>query len=159
MQINPFLFDKVEKKIVQLLKERRGGCRRPELPKPIEEMKHIGAWRCYFNRSRRYVSTSHFEVRCDMYGMIYLLTNTRTKKQYVGQTTQSLDARFNRHVSDALAGEPTPLATAIRLHGVQAFTRQILRTLVRVSDLDTVERNYINRYGTLHPYGYNQRLP
>ena len=94
-----------------------------------------------------------------MYGIIYLLTNTVTGMQYVGQTVQSLDARFSRHVSAAHVGESSLIANAIRTHGVQAFTRQKLRIGVRTSDLDTVERNYINHYGTLHPHGYNERLP
>lgn len=120
---------------------------------------HIGVWRLYFNRVLRYVSTSNFEKRCDMYGIIYLLTNTMTNMQYIGQTIQSLDARCSKHVSDANTGESSLIANAIRTYGAQAFTRQTLRIGVRVSDLDTVERNYINRYGTLHPNGYNERLP
>ena len=56
-----------------------------------------------------------------MYGIIYLLTNTVTSKQYVGQTIQSLDARCSQHVSDAYAGELTLIASVIRTYGEQAF--------------------------------------
>ena len=94
-----------------------------------------------------------------MYGIIYLLTNTRTNMQYIGQTVQSLNARWSKHTADAYAGETTQIANAIRLYGAQAFTRQVLRTGVRESDLNRVEWNYINHYGTLHPFGYNEMLP
>ena len=94
-----------------------------------------------------------------MYGIIYLLTNTRTNMQYVGQTVQSLNARWNKHTADAYVGATTQIANAIRLYGAQAFTRQVLRTGVRESDLNTIERDYINHYGILHPFGYNEILP
>ena len=45
-----------------------------------------------------------------MYGIIYLLINTMTNMQYVGQTPQSLDARYNQHVLDANAGESSLIA-------------------------------------------------
>lgn len=94
-----------------------------------------------------------------MYGLIYLLTNTITNMQYVGQTIQTLDARCSKHVSDAKAGEATLIANAIQRYGAQAFTRQVLEDGVPFSNLDTVERYYIMHYSTLHPYGYNERLP
>ena len=94
-----------------------------------------------------------------MYGIVYLLTNTVTRKQYIGQTIQSLNARFSKHVSDAYAGELTLIANAIRTHGEQTFTKQVLRCLVRASDLDSVEAHYINHYNTLKPNGYNERMP
>ena len=94
-----------------------------------------------------------------MYGIIYLLTNTRTNMQYVGQTILGLVTRWNGHVAEANAGETTQIANAIRLYGAQAFTRQILKTGVQVSDLNKAERDEINRYGTLYPFGYNERLP
>ena len=94
-----------------------------------------------------------------MYGIIYLLTNTRTNMQYVGQTILGLTTRWNGHVAEANAGETTQIANAIRTYGAQAFTRQVLKTGVPSSDLNTFERNYINHYGTLYPFGYNERLP
>ena len=94
-----------------------------------------------------------------MYGLIYLLTNTSTKMQYVGQTILGLTTRWNGHVAAANAGETTQIANAIRTYGTQSFTRQVLKTGVRASDLNRVERDYINQYGTLHPFGYNVRLP
>ena len=94
-----------------------------------------------------------------MYGLIYLLTNTVTGKQYVGQTTQNLNARFSKHVSAAYAGELSLMASAIRTSGPQAFTRQVLRYGVRASDLDSIETYYINLYNTRHPNGYNERMP
>ena len=94
-----------------------------------------------------------------MYGLIYLLTNTVTGKQYVGQTIQSLNDRFSKHVSAAYAGELSLIASAIRTYGSQAFTKQVLRVLVRASDLDSVEAYYINLYNTLKPNGYNERMP
>ena len=94
-----------------------------------------------------------------MYGIIYLLTNAATSAKYVGQTIQGLDARFSQHVSDAKAGESTPIASAIREYGQQAFIKKVLETGVPSSKLDDRETHYISLYNTRQPYGYNERMP
>lgn len=94
-----------------------------------------------------------------MSGIIYLLTNTRTNMQYVGQTIQSLDARFSGHVAAANSGEMSLIANAIRVSGSSAFTKQILENNVRATDLDNYEAYYISFYNTRRPNGYNERLP
>ena len=94
-----------------------------------------------------------------MHGIIYLLTNTRTNMQYVGQTILGLVTRWNGHVEEANTGEMTQIANAIRTYGAQAFTKQVLKTGVSASDLNRIERDYINHYGTLYSFGYNERLP
>lgn len=94
-----------------------------------------------------------------MYGIIYMLTNTATGLGYVGQTTQSLNARFSGHVAAANVGELSLIANAIRTYGSQAFKKEVLRYSVRATDLDSVETLFINLYNTRHPNEYNERMP
>lgn len=37
------------------------------------------------------------------HGYIYLVTNQVTGKEYIGQTTRTLEERWKQHVSDALS--------------------------------------------------------
>ena len=50
-------------------------------------------------------------------------TQTQLTERYLlTRTFQSLDARWNKHVSNAYAGELRLIASTIRIFGPQAFT-------------------------------------
>ncbi|MFZ3022284.1 MAG: GIY-YIG nuclease family protein [Candidatus Nanopelagicaceae bacterium] len=92
---------------------------------------------------------------------IYIITNTVTCQQYVGQTTLRLHARLRAHLNNAGSAQPVcrRLAEAIRTYGRAAFRIDVLHTLhdVATSDIDEAERAAISEHGTLYPYGYNLR--
>ena len=56
-----------------------------------------------------------------MFEMVYLITNRINGKQYVGQTTRTLEERFSEHAqADSLLGR------AIQRDGAENFSREVL---------------------------------
>ena len=56
-----------------------------------------------------------------MFGMVYLITKRLNGKQYVGQTTRTLEERFSEHAqADSLLGR------AIQRDGAENFSREVL---------------------------------
>ena len=92
-------------------------------------------------------------------GIIYLITNKINGKQYIGRTVQSIEYRFNRHVTDALSqtkGYNYPIANAIRKYGKDNF---IIEELYKcnITSLNKKEVYYIEKYDTFNS-GYNATL-
>jgi group I intron endonuclease len=90
-------------------------------------------------------------------GCIYVITNTVNGKQYVGQTTRTLEERWQKHVSYAFHSEPRSprLASAIKHYGPEAFGVSVLEWCDSRDALDAAEKHWIGTLGTLHPSGYN----
>ena len=81
-------------------------------------------------------------------------------KEYIGQTVQDdFQIRLNGHMADARNGIRRHLYNAIRLHGWDQFTIEILHSFPREGDwqerLDDLEIQAIAHRGTLTPGGYN----
>ena len=102
-------------------------------------------------------------------GQIYLIKNTITNKNYVGQTLShrknhkkyrpfGFIGRFKDHLGEAICNtkkkQCTYLNNAIRLHGKDAFQVELLFTCPK-EELDHYEEKYIKDYNTLYPNGYN----
>jgi len=68
------------------------------------------------------------------------------------------EGRFKDHISEAICNtkkkQCSYLNNAIRLYGKDAFTVSLLYTCP-LSELDSMEQFYIEKYGTLYPNGYN----
>jgi group I intron endonuclease len=81
-------------------------------------------------------------------------------KEYIGQTVQDdFQIRLNGHISDVNNGRKRHLYNAIRLHGWDQFTIEILHSFPREGNwqerLDELEIQEIAQRGTLAPGGYN----
>ncbi len=91
-------------------------------------------------------------------GIIYLITNTITRLQYVGLTVQTLERRWMYHIEQATAGHiksEESLHAAIREYGADKFTvKQIDRGTTK-KGLELKERKWIKKLNTLIPNGYN----
>jgi hypothetical protein len=78
----------------------------------------------------------------------------------VGLTVTTLEKRWSDHISAAqsnsTAGQ-TPIRTAIRTYGAEAFDAQIVDHGTQGEDLQEKERAWIDKLGTLQPNGYNVR--
>ncbi len=101
-------------------------------------------------------------------GVIYLITNKVDNKQYVGQTSRTLEERFAEHKDGAAhykrvleqpnkysyKGTCTYLYRSMNLHGIDNFR---IESVVECSDdeLDDNEKYFIVEYNTLSPSGYN----
>lgn len=92
-------------------------------------------------------------------GMIYKITHRESGKAYVGLTRQSLARRMQGHKTMALREKQRPgctkLNAAIRKHGWQAFSKQVLYAGVPLSALSGMEIVCIAMHGTHSRHGYN----
>lgn len=86
-------------------------------------------------------------------GFIYLLTNNVNRKGYVGQTISTVARRFNQHKHDAKRNLDYSLYRAIRKHGIENFSIEVVAEC-DVTLLDDLEKHYIKFYGT-RSHGYN----
>lgn len=85
-----------------------------------------------------------------VYGIIYLLIDGTNDFEYVGQTTQTFEARFYQHVHGDLYVD-----RVIRKHGVDLFTTAILKECNNQEELDYWEKHFIKSRDTMTPNGYN----
>lgn len=91
-------------------------------------------------------------------GIIYLITNKITNKQYVGLTIQSLERRWQYHLEQAYGGyikSDKSLHSSIRKHGPESFDICIIDRGTTKSDLEQKERYWIKELDTIIPKGYN----
>lgn len=90
-------------------------------------------------------------------GYIYLITNKKNNKKYVGQTTVTIENRWRGHV-DASKKSPYPICKAIRKYGKNSFTIKKINEASTLEELNLLEPFYIDAYNSLVPNGYNLRL-
>lgn len=88
------------------------------------------------------------------YGIIYVVTNTVNGKQYVGQTTKSLEKRWSGHTSGS-AGHCRALWNAIRKYGKESFTLAAIDVGSSKIELDQAEMMWVEKLNTVAPNGYN----
>lgn len=92
-------------------------------------------------------------------GFIYKLTCTVNGKGYVGLSAVAFKKRMQGHRSKALSGKLEigcrALNNAIRKHGWDAFTKEIIMHNVPKAELGRAEQAMIAAHGTLAPRGYN----
>jgi group I intron endonuclease len=95
------------------------------------------------------------------HGIVYLLRNTNNLKVYIGQTVRTLESRWKQHVSVAGSNPTTPaskmaIVMAIRKHGPEAFTQEVLATCSSQEELDATEARFIRELRSTDPeVGYN----
>ena len=102
-------------------------------------------------------------------GHIYKITNTITKKEYIGQTLShrknknkyrpfGFQGRFKDHISEALCNTKKKqciyLNNSLREYGKEAFIVELVSECDK-DELDTMEKKYIKEFNTLYPNGYN----
>jgi group I intron endonuclease len=88
-------------------------------------------------------------------GYIYKITNISTKKSYVGQTTeQDVNDRWKDHLKKG--SNCRQLKKSIQEYGKENFVFSII-CICFDDDLNRFEIEYINRYNTIYPNGYNIR--
>jgi group I intron endonuclease len=89
-------------------------------------------------------------------GYIYKITNTVTEKCYIGETEQhNYNRRWSKHINSVKYKEGCPLLKAsIKKYGVDKFKFEIL-IICFDKDLVKYEREYIKKYNSQVPNGYN----
>lgn len=89
---------------------------------------------------------------------IYVITNKINGKQYVGQTSSSLEERFKQHVSDSHRRpfEKRPLYDAMNKYGSDNFSISLLEECP-IQEVDIKEIYWIGKLDT-YKKGYNATL-
>lgn len=105
----------------------------------------------------------------NVYGIIYIISNTINEMKYVGQTVSHRKnkgkyrpfgalGRLKDHISEAINNTKKKqcsfLNNALRKYGSDAFSVKVLETC-NISELDAKEQYYIENLNTLTPSGYN----
>lgn len=105
------------------------------------------------------------DIEDDIDGEIYLITNIKNNKKYIGQALKFVskknikwgtEGRWKSHIREAFSGKDHCLLLnqAIRKYGVESFKVEKLCDCL-VSNMDKLEIDYIIQYDTLVPFGYN----
>lgn len=84
---------------------------------------------------------------------IYMISNDKNDKVYIGQTTKSIYERFNEHCSYSFS----EIGKAIQSIGNEHFTVSLLDdTASNLDELAELEEFYIKKYNSIEN-GYNSR--
>lgn len=89
---------------------------------------------------------------------IYCITNKINGKKYIGRTSKSIKERFISHLHESkYPYSQTPLHIALRKYGKDNFEIEELFSYYadRQKDANIIEQNYIKKYNTKIPNGYN----
>jgi len=101
------------------------------------------------------------------YGEIYIITNKKNNKSYIGQAKKwvgkfdkewGTKGRVDSHFREAVCGKQDHcrlLNNAIRKYGKQNFSSKKICDCKDKKDMDEKEDKYIDEYNTLVPNGYN----
>jgi hypothetical protein len=87
--------------------------------------------------------------------IVYVITNKINGKRYVGQTIQSMEARWSKHCSIYKANKGMPIVNAIQKYGKDVFEKEILMKCESVEEMNHWEKFYIKSFESLTPNGYN----
>ena len=90
-------------------------------------------------------------------GLIYLATNKKNDKKYVGLTLRPLKRCIQSHVAAALKGKgyEHTLQEAIRKFGIESITYEVIAKTTSLEELGEKEKFYNEKNKTLSPFGYN----
>lgn len=87
--------------------------------------------------------------------LVYKLTCAASGKAYVGITARALDTRWLEHCKRAREGIRTSrLYAAMRKHGLDSFSREVIATADTEDEARSLERHHILELGT-YENGYN----
>lgn len=87
---------------------------------------------------------------------VYKITNLVNDKVYIGQSARGAQARFHRHIQDAMSERlDTHFARAIRKYGAENFIVEVIDTAYTQEELTQKERYWIREYDSIR-HGYNE---
>ena len=98
-----------------------------------------------------------FSATCTSSNLIYLITCTKCKKQYVGLTTTQLNTRINHHRSNILRNRTIYLCIHFNFpdHSLKNLSVQVIDKAQSLRELQELEKYWIYSLKTLQPKGLN----
>lgn len=92
-------------------------------------------------------------------GRIYVIKTTKSSKKYVGQTTKTIEERFEQHKQDykrpMRKTSSKLLYKAFEEFGLDSFSIELLDDSVENEKLEERENYWINQLNTMDPNGFN----
>lgn len=89
------------------------------------------------------------------YGFIYITTNTVNGKKYIGQTSfKRGDTRNSNYL-----GSGKYLKEALRKHGIENFTREVIFIAQSFEDLNWAEKHFIQQHDAVNSRNYYNVSP
>ena len=94
-----------------------------------------------------------------MVGIIYKITCSKNGKVYIGQTTETIEQRLERHFKMAFAEEKPKIKfqRAIKKYGKENFIIEEIDRAFSKEELDEKEKSWIAKYNSVKS-GYNTAL-
>ena len=86
---------------------------------------------------------------------LYKITNLLNNKNYIGITNRNPEKRFAEHKKPS---SKSFIGKAIQADGVENFSFEVLLTKIKDQDISNLECEYIKKYNSLLPNGYNADL-
>lgn len=86
---------------------------------------------------------------------LYKITNLLNNKVYIGVTNRNPQIRFEEHKRKS---SKSYISKAIQLDGVENFIFEILESNIPDDKISQIECEYIQKYNSILPYGYNADL-
>lgn len=92
-----------------------------------------------------------------MKGIIYIIGNLETGKNYIGQTTRELHVRFQEHCGTSTTSVSPRLKNSIKKYGKDCFYIESIWESDNCTqkELDDKETELIHKHHTISPNGYN----
>lgn len=112
------------------------------------EPKHI----MYGNPMLNHITSTEEEIAM----IIYKITCKITNKIYIGQTSETLKQRFNRHMGYQKEEHDTKFYRAVRKYGRHNFEIEQIDSATTQDELDAKEIYWINYYDSVNK-GYNTK--
>ena len=114
----------------------------------------------HINKNQNFYPLRH-HFSCTSNNVIYLITCTKCKKQYVGMTTKKLNIRLNHHRTSIFNKQKTYLHTHFNLpdHSIENLKVQAIDKVEGKQDatskLRKLEKYWIKTLRTYQPIGLN----
>lgn len=86
---------------------------------------------------------------------LYKITNLLNNKCYIGITNRNPEERFAEHKKSSASSF---IGKAIQSDGINNFSFEIILTNIKDDEISKIECEYIQKYNSLLPNGYNADL-
>lgn len=86
---------------------------------------------------------------------LYKITNLLNNKNYIGVTNRNPEKRFAEHKKPS---SKSFISKAIQSDGIENFSFEVLLTNIEDNRISSLECEYIKKYNSLLPNGYNADL-
>ena len=118
---------------------------------------HLNCNSYFQSTANKKAYTIQDSFKCTSNNVVYLITCTKCKKQYVGYTTNQLNQRINRHRSNIINNKDIYISRHFNFsdHNLRNLSVQVIDTAPNIPELKKLEKFWILTLETYVPKGLN----